>query len=117
MRYFTICAIAVVAVLLVAGCAKPSLVGKWTATTQAAGTTVTDVTEFRADGTMTQTKSLNGRELGSGTGTWKLDDDKTLHISIQNQTADGKVEFGKDQFTITLSLGGTTIVQTYTKAK
>src|SRR6185436_20454300 len=74
--------------VLLGGCAKPTVVGKWTGTVDLFGQKMPAVMEFKKDGTLTQNlKSSIGEAAASGTYTV---DGKHLAMYLQKVSALGK---------------------------
>jgi hypothetical protein len=134
MRYFTICAMLVAALLLVAGCAKQTVVGKWSTSVETQtmfGKVKVDQTlDFKTDGSLDIAGTAGGTPF-TGTGSWTMDSDSTLHIQVKTLKAggkdqpvppqqaeqSGKVEFGKNEFKFNQSMGGATVTSTFTKVQ
>ncbi len=123
-------------VLTLVGCSKPSVVGKWTATSPDAPGMSADV-EFKQDGKMTQAMNFqaSGRSLKIDVkGNYTLDasaKEPTLTVKAESgmlngtsvpipadkASQTGPVVFDKEGFTWTVSQDGKSIKQVFRKAK
>jgi hypothetical protein len=128
MRYIAICTVIAVGLLLVAGCSKPTVVGKWKFNRD----NVDFLMEFKPDNTTTLTSidsSGSPTDVVKGTGTWKITgegDDMSIALTqgltvsgkpVPYPDQTGKVKFEKDKFTISVALGSTTVEQVFTKVQ
>jgi hypothetical protein len=78
-----------VVVEALAGCAKPSVAGKWTGNLPVRdGVTIPSTIEFKADGTETGVATAFGHDV-TMTGTWKIDGD-TLTQTITSIKIGGR---------------------------
>jgi len=129
--------LALFAILVVAGCSKPTVVGQWTGTANVGSTPLQMDADFAADNkfTLTIKASAMGQSVTNvQKGTWKMEEsgeNKSLTLTVAESTLNGQklniagakpqsgpIKFDKETFTWSAMLpGGQTTEIVFTKKK
>lgn len=101
--------------LLFVGCgsgsgSSNSIVGKWEIKEEAEGMSVSMVFEFKANGDLAMTSEMNGSELASQKGTYKVDGDQ-ITVTLEGEDPETST-FSISGDKLTISDGGSEIVLT-----